>query len=48
MIYSKAYLAKLKKWEKQSKEKPDQQTRSRDGEFRNGAAQAYERGGKPR
>lgn len=31
MQYTKAYLAKLKQWEKQSKEKPDQQTRTKEG-----------------
>lgn len=46
MIYSKAYLAKLKLWEKQSREKPDQQTRDKNGEYRNGAAKAFERNGK--
>ena len=46
MQYTKSYLAKLKLWEKQSKEKPDQQTRDRSGEYRNGAAQQHERNGK--
>lgn len=46
MQYSKAYLAKIHRWEKQSKEKPDQQTRNRDGDYRNGAAQQSERNGK--
>jgi len=45
MKYSKAYLAKLARWEKQSKEKPDQNTRKRDGEYRNGAAKMFEKYG---
>lgn len=45
MKYSPTYLAKLARWEKQSKEKPDQNTRKRDGEYRNGAAKMFEKYG---
>lgn len=45
MTYTPAYLAQLAKWQKQSKEKPDQTTRNKDGEFRNGAARNFEKYG---
>jgi len=45
MTYTPAYLAQLAKWQKQSAQKPDQNTRDKQGDYRNGAAQQFERNG---